>query len=160
LATEIPGYTPAFCQFLNMAQLELNLYVLPYTIDVYNLIKLFGSLTNNISASVSDNHVVYRNVRTNYTGIQLAKTLSCIVVPKLKLTVQDTCHPHFNLTWLCIIIKIYVCNKLMPGCISLVGTTLVHKRSVNFSMFAWLIRHGWKYCWLICCERKILYHHW
>jgi hypothetical protein len=24
-------------------------------------------------------------------------------------------------------------------------------------MFAWLISHSWNYCWLICCERKILF---
>jgi hypothetical protein len=24
----------------------------------------------------------------------------------------------------------------------------------GFAWFAWLIRHGWKYCWLICCKRK------
>jgi hypothetical protein len=22
------------------------------------------------------------------------------------------------------------------------------------TLFAWLISHGWKYCWLICCERN------
>jgi len=27
-------------------------------------------------------------------------------------------------------------------------------------LFAWLISHGWKYCWLICCERKILFIGW
>jgi len=27
-------------------------------------------------------------------------------------------------------------------------------------LFAWLISHGWKYCWLICCERKILFVGW
>ena len=27
-------------------------------------------------------------------------------------------------------------------------------------MFAWLINHGWKYCWLICYERKILFIGW
>ena len=27
-------------------------------------------------------------------------------------------------------------------------------------MFAWLISHDWKYCWLICCERKILFVGW
>jgi len=28
------------------------------------------------------------------------------------------------------------------------------------ALFAWLISHGWKYCWLICCERKILFVGW
>ena len=23
------------------------------------------------------------------------------------------------------------------------------------ALFAWLISHDWKYCWLICCEKKI-----
>ena len=27
-------------------------------------------------------------------------------------------------------------------------------------LFAWLISHGWKYCWLICRERKILFIGW
>ena len=25
------------------------------------------------------------------------------------------------------------------------------------ALFAWLISHGWKYCWLIYCKRKILF---
>ena len=29
-----------------------------------------------------------------------------------------------------------------------------------YALFAWLISHGWKYCWLICCERKILFVGW
>ena len=28
------------------------------------------------------------------------------------------------------------------------------------ALFVWLIRHGWKYYWLICCERKILFVGW
>ena len=27
-------------------------------------------------------------------------------------------------------------------------------------LFAWLISHDWKYCWLIYCERKILFVSW
>ena len=30
----------------------------------------------------------------------------------------------------------------------------------QFALFAWLITHGWKYCWLICYERKILFVGW
>jgi len=28
------------------------------------------------------------------------------------------------------------------------------------ALFVWLISHDWKYCWLICCERKILFVDW
>ena len=31
---------------------------------------------------------------------------------------------------------------------------------ITNALFAWLISHGWKYCWLICCERKILFVGW
>ena len=31
---------------------------------------------------------------------------------------------------------------------------------VLYDMFAWLISQDWKYCWLICCERKILFIDW
>ena len=39
-------------------------------------------------------------------------------------------------------------------------------RSMVFKIFvthmppAWLISHVWNYCWLICCERKILFVGW
>ena len=29
-----------------------------------------------------------------------------------------------------------------------------------FALFGWLISHDWKYCWLICCKRKILFVGW
>ena len=28
------------------------------------------------------------------------------------------------------------------------------------ALFAWLISHSWKYCWLIYCERKIMFIGW
>ena len=34
------------------------------------------------------------------------------------------------------------------------------RASYAYALFAWLISHGWKYCWLICCERKILFVSW
>ena len=36
----------------------------------------------------------------------------------------------------------------------------LNSESKDFALFAWLISHGWKYCWLICCERKILFVGW
>ena len=30
----------------------------------------------------------------------------------------------------------------------------------NMAPFVWLISHDWKYCWLICCERKIIFVRW
>ena len=34
-----------------------------------------------------------------------------------------------------------------------------NKSSCSFGL-VWLISHGWKYCWLIWCERKILFVSW
>jgi hypothetical protein len=30
----------------------------------------------------------------------------------------------------------------------------------TYALFDWLKNHGWKYCSLICYERKTLYHGW
>ena len=47
----------------------------------------------------------------------------------------------------------------MYGC-SLETTPIISQLLAATALFAWLIGHGWKYGWLICCERKILFVDW
>jgi hypothetical protein len=39
-------------------------------------------------------------------------------------------------------------------------TTIPHLTKHMQTLFAWVISHSWKYCLLICCEKKIMLNNW